>query len=206
MKNNVLGESKLWKSITSSINGFYKAFSCPTPIRSASQLFHIWFDLRIIDKDDSYYYFQKSKNAYVQISEKLLDDARDYFEKRWLEMGLPMSYDEPVDSCVIIDDIEVPTKIKEFTNFNIIMVEVGSNGLQGGDSGSGGRTYVSISNESSTDLRMSIIEQDSRDERSFEDVSKFEIIVGGDAELRTFAEAFLFIGDELMKKVSGLED
>ena len=70
-----------------------------------------------------------------------------------------------------IDRSKVTTWSREIVNCNILEVEAGTNGYQGGDSGHGSRTYLRLKDLGSTDIRC------------------IEIILGGDAELETMKEA-----------------
>lgn len=72
---------------------------------------------------------------------------------------------------------------KEIEDFNIIMVEVGTNCPRGGDTGHGGRTIFSIKNLASTDMRVGV----NGDKPN--NVESFDIIFGGDSECETFIKA-----------------
>ncbi len=69
-----------------------------------------------------------------------------------------------------IDRSKVTTWSREIVNCNILEVEAGTNGYQGGDSGHGSRTYLRLKDLGSTDIRCNVI-------------------LGGDAELETMKEA-----------------
>lgn len=114
----------------------------------------------------------------------------------------------PKPGFIRIDGYEVPVKEKEITNANIIKVEVGTNGIRGGDSGHGSRTHFAIENLSGTDMRLSFLCEPchggsievgdlllrGRNGMSGNDItaSRIEIDFGGDAELETFIEALEF--------------
>ena len=83
----------------------------------------------------------------------------------------------------------VTTWTREIVDCNILEVEVGTNGYQGGDTGHGGRTYVRIKDKASTDLSCSIVE----DRLRRGGVEEVEITLGGDSELATFKEALRWI-------------
>ena len=85
-----------------------------------------------------------------------------------------------------VDGVLVETWKREIVNANILEIEVGTTGYKGGDTGHGGRTYLSIKNLSSTDLNAYIINND------FGDTEKVVIELGGDTELGTFIEALEF--------------
>lgn len=86
----------------------------------------------------------------------------------------------------LISSKEVETWIAEITSANILEVEVGTNGLQGGDTGHGCRTYFSIKDLGSTDISASLIKDKSGDTEGF------AVELGGDCELETFIEALKF--------------
>lgn len=102
-----------------------------------------------------------------------------------------------VAGAVSIDNIDIKTCKTEITNCNIIEVEVGTNGYQCGDSGHGGRTYFSIKDLASTDMRCRI------DDEEVQYIRKIELIFGGDAELQTFYDALSFALNVLGKYTKG---
>lgn len=84
------------------------------------------------------------------------------------------------------DGTEITTYTRDVVSCNILQVEAGTNGYQGGDSGHGSRTYFRIQDEASTDMEIKPI------------VSKwgcdgFEVCLGGDCELETMIRALKFI-------------
>jgi hypothetical protein len=79
---------------------------------------------------------------------------------------------------------------KEIYGANILHVEVGTNGKQGGDGGHGGRTHFALSDEGGTCWKVSV----SEDGRSL------AIDLEGDSELETFAEALEFASRDLRRK------
>lgn len=87
---------------------------------------------------------------------------------------------------VTIDGIAVPVVETEITNANIIKVTAGTTGYRGGDSGHGGRTYFSIQDLASTDMRVRVNGGEWKDLMCEGPV---EIAFGGDAELDTFIES-----------------
>lgn len=86
-----------------------------------------------------------------------------------------------------VNGMDVETWQREIIDANILSVEAGTNGYQGGDTGHGGRTYIRISNEGGTDINTRVLKD------RFGDTSGIEIALGGDAELSTIIEAFKFI-------------
>ena len=81
-----------------------------------------------------------------------------------------------------IDRSKVTTWSREIVNCNILEVEAGTNGYQGGDSGHGSRTYLRLKDLGSTDIRCNV-------EADQFGCDSIEIILGGDAELETMKEA-----------------
>ena len=108
----------------------------------------------------------------------------------------------PSHSVTEVDGIPVPTARNTFTSCNILSVEVGTTGYMGGDSGHGGRTYLRITDEGSTDLRCRVEANDGEDYEAHR-ANRIEIMLGGDAELETFTQALRFAADVLEKKISG---
>lgn len=84
-----------------------------------------------------------------------------------------------------IGGIEVPTYKREIISANVLEVEAGTNGYQGGDIGHGSRTYFRIENEGGTDIQV-------RPLGRYGDEG-FEVTLGGDCELETIITALKFI-------------
>ena len=84
-----------------------------------------------------------------------------------------------------IDGVEIPTFTREIISANVLSVEAGTNGFQGGDSGHGSRTYFRIIDCGSTDIRVKT--------HGFDGDESFEVILGGDCELETIIRALKFI-------------
>ena len=59
-------------------------------------------------------------------------------------------------SAVVVDGRAIPTEKTEIISANILEVEVGTNGPQGGDSGHGCRTYFKLQDGASTDIRVRV--------------------------------------------------
>ena len=87
----------------------------------------------------------------------------------------------------LIDGVEVPTFTREITSCNILEVEAGTNGYQGGDTGHGSRTYIRIQDMGGTDITV----HPTHDYMGNTD--GVVIALGGDAELTTILEALKFI-------------
>ena len=84
------------------------------------------------------------------------------------------------------DGTEITTFTRDVVSANILRVEAGTNGYQGGDTGHGGRTYFRIEDESSTNMKVN----------TYVDkygCSGFEVFLGGDCELETMIRALRFI-------------
>lgn len=86
-----------------------------------------------------------------------------------------------------VNGVNVETWEREIIDANILSVEAGTNGYQGGDTGHGGRTYIRISDEGGTDISARVMKD------KYGDTSGIEIALGGDAELSTIIEALKFI-------------
>lgn len=95
-----------------------------------------------------------------------------------------------VKSSVKIDGIKVDTYKQEIINHNVIEVEAGTTGPQGGASSWGCRTIMKIKNLGCTDMRPTGYSDDYGH-------SEFSIVFGGDSELETFIEALEFTLDIL---------
>lgn len=78
----------------------------------------------------------------------------------------------------------------EFGFLNVLGVTVATNGYQGGDSGHGGRTYVSIENFADSDF-------DAKVTRSESGSVKVELMCGGDSELDTLIQSLRWAADTL---------
>ena len=86
-----------------------------------------------------------------------------------------------------VNGVDMETWEREIIDANILSVEAGTNGYQGGDTGHGGRTYIRISDEGGTDISAKVIKD------RCGNTSGIEIALGGDAELSTMIEALKFI-------------
>ena len=128
------------------------------------------------------------------------EDPGDAFPLR--KTGGSRKWFAPSHSVTEVDGIPVPTARNTFTSCNILSVEVGTTGYMGGDSGYGGRTYLRITDEGSTDLRCRVKADDGEDYEALR-ANRIEIMLGGDTELATFTQALRFAADVLEKKISG---
>lgn len=84
------------------------------------------------------------------------------------------------------DGTEITTFTRDVVSCNILEVEAGTNGYQGGDTGHGGRTYFRIKDQGGTDMTV-------RSYTTHYDGSEFEVVLGGDCELETMIRALKFI-------------
>ena len=116
----------------------------------------------------------------------------------------------PRKGMVEVDGTKIRTAITSITSANILTVEAGTTGYKGGDSGHGGRTYLRIKDDSSTDMRCTLkgvfYDEHGRSSlRSYDthNANQIEIILGGDTELDTFISALRFAADVLEKKANG---
>lgn len=85
-----------------------------------------------------------------------------------------------------VNGVDIETWEREIIDANILSVEAGTNGYQGGDTGHGSRTYIRISDEGGTDINARVI-------KDRYGATGIEIALGGDAELSTIIEALGFI-------------
>ena len=97
------------------------------------------------------------------------------------------------------DGTEITTYTREVISCNILQVEAGTNGFQGGDSGHGSRTYFRIKNLASTDMDVQV----TGDKYECEG---FEVTLGGDCELETIITALKFITKVLEDGAKGVHD
>mgnify|MGYP001309132581 CR=1 FL=1 len=86
-----------------------------------------------------------------------------------------------------VKGVEIETWKREIIDANLLSVEAGTNGYQGGDTGHGSRTYIRIKDEGGTDIGARVLLD------SLGYVDGVEIVLGGDAELSTMIEALKFI-------------
>ena len=84
-----------------------------------------------------------------------------------------------------IDGATITTYSREIYSANVLEVEAGTNGYQGGDSGHGSRTYFRIENAGGTDIEAHLIGPYGTD--------GIEVSLGGDCELETIIMALKFI-------------
>lgn len=85
----------------------------------------------------------------------------------------------------------IDTFKRDIYNANILEVEAGTNGYQGGDTGHGSRTYIRIQDMGGTDIDVHV----THDQCGRED--GVVIGLGGDSELTTIIEALKFITEVL---------
>ena len=63
-------------------------------------------------------------------------------------------YEIKENSRILKDGTELTTYTRDVVSANILEVEAGTTGYQGGDSGHGGRTYFRIEDAASTDMEV----------------------------------------------------
>lgn len=83
-----------------------------------------------------------------------------------------------------VDGKSITTWERDVVSCNILEVEAGTNGYQGGDTGHGCRAYLRIKDQGCTDMRCTV-KRNSYDDRA----NEIEITLGGDTELETMKEA-----------------
>jgi len=80
---------------------------------------------------------------------------------------------------------EITTYTRDVVSANLLEVEAGTNGFQGGDAGHGSRAYIRIENMGGTAIQVKPLGRDGED--------GFELLLGGDCELETMITALKFI-------------
>lgn len=107
----------------------------------------------------------------------------------------------------VVDGEQIETLSQEIVSANIITVEVGTTGYRGGDSGHGGRTFIRIKDDASTDMRCKVNGYDQDEHRykdvEFSDAYCIELVFGGDCELDTVIAGLEFAADTLRKQTGG---
>lgn len=101
--------------------------------------------------------------------------------------------------------METPTEViqltraesAEFVSANILTVVAGTNCPQGGDTGHGGRTILQLTDESSTGWEIWV-----NGELIHSWPHQIAIVLGGDCEAETFANALLFAAAKIREKLS----
>jgi len=83
--------------------------------------------------------------------------------------------------------IDLVIQSKLLTAENILSVSAGTNCPQGGDSGHGGRTILSLFDEGGTDMRVRV-----DGGAMIEDVRSVELLFGGDSECCSLMDALEF--------------
>ena len=99
----------------------------------------------------------------------------------------------------IVKGMEVPTFSREIVSCNILEVEAGTNGYQGGDTGHGSRTYFRISDLGGTDIHTNVVSGKYGNE-------SIEVTLGGDCELQTIITALKFITQVLEDQSKEVND
>lgn len=102
------------------------------------------------------------------------------------------------DGRVLADGTEIVTYAREITMANSIVVEAGTNGYMGGDSGHGSRTYLRIEDMGGTDMR-------ARPLGRYADEG-FELVLEGDCELTTMITALKFAARVLEEQAEGVDE
>ena len=90
-----------------------------------------------------------------------------------------------------IDGYAIATLECEVSGANMLKVEVGTNGPQGGDTGYGCRTFIRIVDEGGTDIEIKPIQTKCGKRQGF------EMYLGGDSELYTIIDALYFCANVL---------
>ena len=99
---------------------------------------------------------------------------------------------------VFLGNEEVAEVSEEFVSCNILSTRVATTGPKGGDSGHGCRTYIQFEDCASTDMSVSFVD-DNNKLHEIPHVKSVKINFGGDTELNTLADSFLFLSKQLGK-------
>lgn len=99
----------------------------------------------------------------------------------------------------ISDGTEIDTFLREITDACVMEVEAGTTGYMGGDTGHGGRTYIRIQDTGGSDIKVKPLSEDYWDEG-------FELVLGGDAELRSIIKALKFVTKVLEDQAAEIYD
>lgn len=94
---------------------------------------------------------------------------------------------EVVSKTRRVKGVDIETWEREIIDANILSVEVGTNGYQGGDTNHGSRTYIRIGDKGGTDMNAKVLRDCDGNTLGV------EITLGGDSELSTIIDAFKFI-------------
>ena len=86
----------------------------------------------------------------------------------------------------MVNGRKIETWQREVISANMLEVEAGTNGYQGGDSGHGSRTYFRIADLGGTDIDVKALPN------RWRGCDGFEVSLGGDCELETFIEVLKF--------------
>ncbi len=86
-----------------------------------------------------------------------------------------------------VGGVTIDTFKRMVCSANLLEVEAGTNGYQGGDTSSGCRTYFRIQDMGSTDIQVRVTHDCSGEEDGV------VVALGGDCELTTIIEALKFI-------------
>ena len=95
--------------------------------------------------------------------------------------------------------------IKEFADCNTLSASVFTTGHMGGDSGHGGHTSFSLTDEDSTDMSVSYVTEEGMAVNNIK-VKKVSIDVRGDSELDTLTGALTFITNYLSQYATKHKD
>lgn len=98
-----------------------------------------------------------------------------------------------------VNGVDIETWSRDIIDANLLSVEAGTNGYQGGDTGHGSRTYIRIQDEGGTDIGARAITD------KFGFTTGIEIALGGDSKLSTIIEAMKFITKVLEDQIKEAE-
>jgi len=108
-----------------------------------------------------------------------------------------------------VEIAEVPIRRRDIEDFNLLRVSAGTTCPAGGDAGHGGRTLVLLEDRGGTSWGVRIT---SHSGQSYTigaplnlDLKSVEILLGGDAEADTIAEALEFAAETIRKSLGASE-
>lgn len=117
--------------------------------------------------------------------EKFIEEL-NFVNEKFLDTGDIMTDDEKVESY--LNDASKGLKAeKEFIDCNSLKATVITNEYKGGDTGHGSRTYLKLEDICGTDITAVVND------------GTIEIVLGGDSEIVTIAEALKWMGETLLK-------
>lgn len=94
-----------------------------------------------------------------------------------------------------IDDLVIPFETRKMVSENTTKLYVGTNGYKGSNS----RTFLSIVDESQTDIRVGVTDENGR-HKVFTYAKQIDVVVGGEKELDAFIDVLEYAAKALRKQ------